>query len=179
MAGTMKSNDNGIELLVDDEPIAVSATTPRASEYAMRSLPPMPAVATGVLCGFDLQDAPLLTGLPSVPNEVVRARSATSLSQAVIGATVVVVFESGDVRQPIILGVLERQGHKEQTPTPLVSIDADQDSVVITADRQIVLRCGESSITLTRAGKVIIKGSHIVSRSSGYNRIKGAAVDIN
>jgi hypothetical protein len=51
--------------------------------------------------------------------------------------------------------------------------------VVLTAEREMVLRCGEASITLTRAGKVIIKGAYIVSRSTGYNKIKGAAVDIN
>ena len=47
------------------------------------------------------------------------------------------------------------------------------------AEREIVLRCGDSSITLTRAGKVIIKGKYILNRSSGYNKIKGAAVEIN
>ena len=45
--------------------------------------------------------------------------------------------------------------------------------------RQDAARCGDASITLTRAGKVIIKGNYILSRSSGYNKIKGAAVDIN
>jgi hypothetical protein len=41
------------------------------------------------------------------------------------------------------------------------------------------LRCGESSIVLTRAGKVLIKGNYVLSRSRGANRIKGAYVDIN
>ena len=50
---------------------------------------------------------------------------------------------------------------------------------MIEADREVVLRCGDASITLTRAGKVIIKGSYILSRSSGYNKIKGAAIDLN
>ena len=41
------------------------------------------------------------------------------------------------------------------------------------------MRCGEASITLTRAGKVLIRGAYVLSRSSGANRIKGAAVEIN
>jgi hypothetical protein len=49
----------------------------------------------------------------------------------------------------------------------------------VSAEREIVLRCGDASITLTRAGKVIIKGRYVVSRSTGYNKIKGATVDIN
>jgi uncharacterized protein (DUF2345 family) len=61
----------------------------------------------------------------------------------------------------------------------LVSAQVDDQRVVLSAEREIVLRCGEASITLTRAGKVIIKGAYILSRASGYNKIKGAAVDIN
>jgi uncharacterized protein (DUF2345 family) len=58
-------------------------------------------------------------------------------------------------------------------------VQADDERVTIEAGREIVLRCGDAAITLTRAGKVIIKGSYVVSRSTGYNKIKGAAVDIN
>jgi hypothetical protein len=50
---------------------------------------------------------------------------------------------------------------------------------VLSAEREIVLHCGDASITLTRAGKVIIKGRYLISRSSGYNKVKGAAVEIN
>ncbi len=55
----------------------------------------------------------------------------------------------------------------------------DGDRYLIRAEREIVLQCGDSSITLTRAGKVLIKGNYVVSYSTGYNRIKGATVDIN
>ena len=41
--------------------------------------------------------------------------------------------------------------------------------VEITAEEEIVLRCGESSITLTRAGKIILRGAYLLSRSSGVN----------
>ena len=50
---------------------------------------------------------------------------------------------------------------------------------MLRAEREIVLECGDASITLTRAGKVLIRGHYILSRASGYNRIKGAAIDIN
>ena len=47
------------------------------------------------------------------------------------------------------------------------------------ADEELVLRCGKSSITLTQAGKVLIRGEYLLSRSSGVNRIKGGSVQIN
>ncbi len=50
---------------------------------------------------------------------------------------------------------------------------------VVTARKQLTLRCGKSSITLTAAGKIIIRGKYIVSRSSGVHRIKGGSVQIN
>ena len=49
----------------------------------------------------------------------------------------------------------------------------------LTAEREIVLRVGDASITLTRAGKIILRGTYVLSRSSGVNRIKGGSVQIN
>jgi len=51
--------------------------------------------------------------------------------------------------------------------------------LILTAKDQLTLRCGESSITLTAAGKIILRGKYIVSRSSGVQRIKGGSVQIN
>jgi hypothetical protein len=42
-----------------------------------------------------------------------------------------------------------------------------------------VLRCGQASVTLTKAGKVLIRGTYVSSRSSGVNRIKGGSVQLN
>ena len=44
---------------------------------------------------------------------------------------------------------------------------------------EIELRCGKASLILTRAGKVLIRGAYLLSRSSGVNRIKGGSVQIN
>ena len=55
----------------------------------------------------------------------------------------------------------------------------DDQRLELRAEREIVLRCGKASITLTRAGKVIIQGAYLSSRSSGVNRIKGGSVQIN
>lgn len=139
-------------------------------------------VVTARLQGFALDDAPLIGGLRQLPAETVAARTAVALRRQDIGATVVVVFENGDVRRPIILGVLQDTLPRMVQPAgglPADTVVADDERQEITAEREIVLRCGDASITLTRAGKVIIRGNYILSRSTGYNKIKGAAVDIN
>jgi hypothetical protein len=52
-------------------------------------------------------------------------------------------------------------------------------SLVFEATREVVLRCGPSSLTLRKDGKVLLKGAAVVSHATGLNRIKGAAVQIN
>ena len=61
----------------------------------------------------------------------------------------------------------------------VLPIDVDGERLVFTAKKEIVLRCGKASITLTRAGKILIRGAYLLSRSSGVNRIKGGSVKIN
>lgn len=139
------------------------------------------APVTGILHGFDISDRPLVSGLPQFPGEVIAARSTVALAHRMLGAGVLMLFEQGDPTRPIIIGVLQDSqppSTAEETPLP-VSIQSDDQRLVLSAEREIVLRCGDASITLTRAGKVIIKGNYIVSRSKGYNKIKGASVDIN
>ena len=52
-------------------------------------------------------------------------------------------------------------------------------ALVVSAEKELVFRCGQASITLTRAGKVLLRGTYPSSRSSGANRIKGGSVQIN
>jgi hypothetical protein len=152
------------------------AAMARRDSSAAITARPLVAPVLATLHGFDLMERAEVTGLPGQPGLRCAARSTVALRHAQIGASVLVVFENGDVSRPIILGVIEPQGI---APTPSVTVQVDGERQLIEAEREIVLRCGEASITLTRAGKVIIKGSYILSRSSGYNKIKGAAIDIN
>jgi hypothetical protein len=62
---------------------------------------------------------------------------------------------------------------------PTFPVEVDGERLVFTAEREIVFLCGDASITLTRAGKVLITGKHVASHSSGVNRIRGASVQIN
>ncbi len=153
---------------------AASPTKPRPAATAL------PAVAR--LHGFDLLGQPLISQLAACPGELLSARSTVPLQRTMIGHDVVLVFEAGDLRAPIIVGVIKPQALQEgaaSSPAVGATVQADDERHVIQAEREIVLRCGDASITLTRAGKVIIKGNYILSRSSGYNKIKGAAIDIN
>lgn len=59
------------------------------------------------------------------------------------------------------------------------TVRVDGKRLVIEGQEEIVLSCGESSITLTKAGKILIRGKYLLSRSSGVNRILGGSVQVN
>lgn len=109
------------------------------------------------------------------PGTAMKARTVVSLTENDIGRPAVLAFEDGDLAKPIILGLVKTV----ENGVGKVGVRADAGRFVVTAEREIELRCGEASITLTRAGKVLIKGEYVLTRAKGLNRIKGGAVSIN
>lgn len=109
---------------------------------------------------------------------VVRARSAVDLHADHIGQGVLVVFEAGKLELPIVTGVL-RTPRTSGACRDHLEVESDGERIVVQAQQQLVLRCGKASITLTRAGKVLINGAYVLSRSSGVNRVKGGSVQLN
>lgn len=55
----------------------------------------------------------------------------------------------------------------------------DGERVVIEGKEEIVLKCGEASITLSKNGKISIRGKYLLNRSTGVNRIMGGSVQVN
>jgi hypothetical protein len=53
------------------------------------------------------------------------------------------------------------------------------DAVTIEAKRSVTIRVGEGSIDIREGGKILIKGTDVVSHAKRTNRIKGGAVAIN
>jgi hypothetical protein len=134
-------------------------------------------VIIGTLESFSGEGMPQV-GFGGNPSAPLPARSVPKLTKEHIGAAVVIALEHSDPRKPIILGVLQTEVAPAEPPVPLeVSVNGKQ--IMLSAQEEIVLRCGKSSITLTRAGKVLIRGAYLLSRSSGVNRIKGGSVQIN
>jgi len=90
------------------------------------------------------------------------------------------MFECGDPAKPIVMGVLrEGEGWPLADRPGRVEVDADGERLIVSAKEQLVLRCGKASITLTKAGKVLIQGTYVASRSSGVNRVKGGSIQLN
>ena len=81
------------------------------------------------------------------------------------------MFIEGDRARPLAIGLITRQAEP--------AVPALEERLTISAAREIVLQCGRASIVLTRAGKVLLRGAYVSSRSTGMQRITGASVQIN
>jgi hypothetical protein len=103
----------------------------------------------------------------------------------------VLLFENGDPRLPIIVGLvppdpgavlLGKLLHAPAAaPLPVRPTEARVDGkrVVLEGDQEVVLRCGDASITLRRDGKIVLRGAYIETTATGLNRIRGGSVKIN
>lgn len=155
---------------------------PLKSQTAIKN----PAIINGVVIGKIVsvsEDGKVFVSFHLNPEEhAVNAISVANYSKDDIGADVALMFQNGDSHLPIIIGpVIKDESNKtedtiQKQPFELVT---DNKVITITAENEIILKCGKSSITLTKAGKILIRGKYILSRSSGVNSIKGGSVQIN
>jgi Domain of unknown function (DUF6484) len=142
-------------------------------------------VVIGVLLGFGEQGEPLVVFPGNPREEAVAARSTAALAAEDVGGEVALLFEGGDPARPLVIGRLLRPAGEgaapdPRAPPPAVEVVRDGgERLELRAEQEIVLRCGKATITLTRAGKVLIRGAYISSWSSGANRIKGGSVHLN
>ena len=141
---------------------------------------PLPEVTIGELVAMADEGRTPLVLYPGQPGTAaLRARSVVDLHGAHIGRELVLSFEGGDASRPIVMGVLRQPDGPPAAGPGQVQVEADGERMIVSAREQLVLQCGKASITLTRAGKVLIQGSYVSSRSTGVNRIKGGSVQLN
>lgn len=159
------------------------------------------ALASAVVIGFlDAGSTPerLLVDYPGNSRGPLPARTTLPLAAEALAIAVasrqgaLLVFENGDASLPIVIGLLQSPetsvfGSLLATPRPSpvpkaappAEARVDGERIVFEAQREVVLRCGDASLTLRRDGKVLIRGAYVETHSKGVNRIKGGAVKIN
>ncbi|NJM83762.1 MAG: hypothetical protein HC844_16055 [Tabrizicola sp.] len=109
-------------------------------------------------------------GLPRVETEagLVTAQSLVALSPHHAGLSAAwVCLQDGTA---LVLGIIQ---------PPARVVESDGENTVIASETELKLRCGKASITLTPDGRVVIRGTQILSRSEGANRVQGAVVLLN
>ena len=136
--------------------------------------------ALGSFLGLDDDGHALVDFEGNESGQPVTALTCVELSPDKAGCEIAVGFLNSDKGQPIVLGILRRgPARKSATPPPQTAVPHSGVEIQITADEELVLRCGKASITLTRSGKILLSGEYVVSQSFGVNQIQGASVQIN
>lgn len=141
-------------------------------------------IATGSLTGVAGDGTPLVSiaawGLNSIP-----ARTLAPVEPTRIGEAVALGFESGDPLRPIILGFMLAPAAKPAPPAmqdePAPAMDAliDGERVVLYAEHEIELRCGDAALILSADGRIQLRGTYITSHASATQRILGGSVNVN
>lgn len=177
------------------------------TEYADAHAPPGIApgeIVLGTMTGIDADGSPLVDYIDNPAANAVAAISTVGVTRQHVNRQVALLFSQGDDSKPVIVGFVHsplyallesfaEQGDepvdeedgalsaddapREQPDRDLAHVDGEK--VVIEGKSEVVLKCGEASITLTRSGKILIRGKYLVNRSSGINRILGASVQVN
>lgn len=153
---------------------------------------PSPSARVGWIAGVSAEGHPLVAfegqaGAPLPAASTVTASRADLQAAAERRQSVVVLFDGGDARRPIVVGFVVTAVPRAEphlvpagptTELPEVA-EVDGKRVCIEGADEIVLRCGEASITLRRNGKVVVRGAYVETHAKGTNRIKGGSVQIN
>ena len=127
---------------------------------------------------------------PENTTQPIAARSAVHVDKdaLLLPVKVMLVFENGDPSLPVITAFISSSifssslGVSEEVQLNSIKstrVNVDGKAITFDAKEEILLRCGKSSILLKQNGKVVIKGTQVLSRSSGANKIKGSSVNIN
>lgn len=179
----MKTSDEMVLELAPPKERSLRRPAPARNQSRNTSSPSLPfnGALVGTLAGVSEDGVPLVDFDGNPGRSPLPARPAAAFTISDIGRNAVLLFEAGDLARPILIAFLAAP--KPRIPpaveAPPVEVKLDGEQLIFSAKNEIVLRCGKSSITLTRAGKVIIRGAYLLSRSSGANRIKGGSVQIN
>ncbi|SMF29685.1 hypothetical protein SAMN02745866_01920 [Alteromonadaceae bacterium Bs31] len=120
------------------------------------------------------------------------ATSTVSVLPKHVGRQAALLFLNKDIERPVVVGFIHNPLYTildpsetvaTETPEPSEQLSVEVDKKVgkftLEGEEEVVIRCGEASITLSKSGKIQLRGKYLVSRSSGVNRILGGSVQVN
>ncbi|WDD92048.1 DUF6484 domain-containing protein [Burkholderia sp. FERM BP-3421] len=98
------------------------------------------------------------------------ALCAAALDAAAVGRQAALLFQQADPLRPIVLGLIRRS---------VEPAGALAGSLAFQSAHDLSLRCGAASLSLSRDGRIVLRGSTIASYATGTQRLRGATVEIN
>jgi len=129
-------------------------------------------VVIGTFCGWNQEGIPEVR-FPNSPGDgPVPARTIVPLGETDLEQEVALLFEENNPASPVVIGLIQPTAVRPEATV-------DHQNLVLEAHQRIELRCGKAKVVLTKDGRVLVKGTDVMSRSEGPNRLKGASIQIN
>ena len=159
----------------------IADNTPTQLNTPHSKLARVEGIAIGTLVAISDEGHALLD-VADVDLAGVWAKSLVVLQAHHIGQQVAIAFEAGNPQRPMVMGVLVGNAKnpvpasRHSTPTEAI---IDGERVVLTAAREIELRCGEAALILSADGHIQLRGTYITSQASATQRILGGSVNVN
>jgi len=178
----------------------------QAQEETRSSLPGIAPgeIVIGTLVDTDKQGQPLVDFSENPANKPLKAMATLALTQRQIGRQVALLFTNGNLQNPVIMGMIHSPlqdmlenfgqfqsedeadnktwndaGQGQESDLKVDDVLVDGQKIIFEAKDKIVLKCGKSSIILTKDGKVSIRGKNVLSRATGTHQIKGSVFQVN
>lgn len=121
----------------------------------------------------DVAPVPVTIGISLPDGSVVKA--------ARLGQRALVLRTDDSTSQHVLIALLrERVIARARDARPgELEVEVEGETLLLRARKKIEIRCGKSSFVMQEDGKVVLSGSHVVSRSRGPNKIQGASIALN
>lgn len=156
----------------------------------------------GKVVAFNDRGNPLVSYDDKTKQTPIEALTTVPLSSDTIGKEVAISFATNNGVVAIVMGVIRRalddvlefqstQNTEKLSVTGNTNIEnniegsskkeaiVDGEKLELSATEEVTIRCGKASITLNKNGKILIKGEHMLNRTSGSYRIKSGSIQLN
>jgi hypothetical protein len=144
------------------------------------------SLTRGTIVGWQPERG-ILIELEAAPGELLLAATIVHLTEQELNEaaakrqSILLAFEDADPRKPVVVGLLAPIPAPDRPSQPDASVGElpTAETVVIRGRDAIELRCGDACITLRSDGRILIRGTNIISRASEQNRVAGGSIHFN
>ena len=138
---------------------------------------PINALLVGVFLGFDSLGM-VQVEVAGLAESLICARVMCPLDQLIPHIQCVLMFEKGAREHAVVMGTLQQPVINLAMGSNAL-VKQSKDGVEIKSDKKIHLHCGDTHLIMTADGRIELRGTTVVTHSTGLNRIRGASVKIN
>jgi len=172
-------------------PAKIESSAPSSNELTRQG-----SLLVGKVVSINDHGNPMIAYDEITLNQPAEALTTVPLNRDAIGKDIAISFAQNNGGMAIVMGVIRRplddvlalQSEQadevinsaqtdESTGKPEIIVDGNK--LEISASEEITLRCGKASITLNKNGKILIKGEHMLNRTSGSYKIKSGSIQLN